>query len=378
MRLRYALLLLLVGLVAGPAPAASDRQEKKAQLEALRQRIEALRADLAADRDRYDDVRQALRKVEKRVDAVGRRLHELEQEVARRRARLEGLADERSKLRKRVDHQRGYLARQVRAAYAAGRQELVKLLLNQEDPASIGRVMAYYDYLNRARSRRIGALEEDLGALEAVRERIAEEKAGLERARDEQAQKKQALEASRGERAEVVAKLESRLENKGRRLRSLKQDEQELEELVEALREALADIPAEMGKPFAEQRGGLPWPVKGPLVARYGGSRGSGGLRWRGVVIRAGAGKEVEAISHGRVAFAEWMRGYGMLLIVDHGDGFMSLYGHNESLLKEAGDWVQAGEPVAIVGSSGGRRRDGLYFEIRKGGRPVDPVRWCR
>ncbi|HKJ75982.1 MAG TPA: peptidoglycan DD-metalloendopeptidase family protein, partial [Gammaproteobacteria bacterium] len=122
----------------------------------------------------------------------------------------------------------------------------------------------------------------------------------------------------------------------------------------------------------------LRWPVKGPLIARYGGSRGVGGLRWQGVVIRAEAGKEVAAVSHGRVAFAEWMRGYGMLLIVDHGDGFMSLYGHNQSLLKEAGDWVQAGEPVAIVGSSGGRSRDGLYFEIRKGGRPVNPVRWCR
>ena len=379
MRLRSApLLFLLTGLAAGAAFAAPEREDKKAELEALRQRIEALRADLAADRDRYDDVRQALREVEKRVASVTRRLRELEQEVAERQARLEELAGEQAELKQRVDRQRGYLARQVRAAYAAGRQELVKLLLNQEDPASIGRVMGYYDYLNRARSRRIAALERDLGALKAVRERIAEEKAGLEQARDEQAEKKQALEASRAKRAKVVAKLESRLENKDQRLRSLKQDEKELEELVKALREALADIPAEVGTSFAKQRGQLPWPVKGPLAARYGGSRGVGGLRWQGVVIRAEAGKEVEAVSHGRVAFAEWMRGYGMLLIVDHGDGFMSLYGHNRSLLKEAGDWVQAGEPVAIVGSSGGRSRDGLYFEIRKGGRPVNPVRWCR
>ena len=378
MRLRGVLFLLVAGLAAGPVAAEPERKEKEAELQALRQRIEALRQELASERDRYDDVRQALRQVEERIGAVSRRLRELAQEVADYRQRLEALAAEQAELQQRVERQRGYLGRQVRAAYAAGRQELVKLLLNQEDPASIGRVMAYYDYLNRARSRRIAALERDLGALEAVRERIAEEKAGLEAARAEQLKKKEALEAGRAERARVVSKLESRLANKDQRLNALLQDERELEELVEALRRALADIPAEVGRPFAERRGELAWPVSGPMVARYGTRRGVGSLRWQGVVIGAEAGKEVRAVSHGRVAFAEWMRGYGMLLIVDHGDGFMSLYGHNRSLLKEAGDWVQPGEPLAIVGSSGGRSRDGLYFEIRKGGRPVNPAHWCR
>ena len=244
----------------------------------------------------------------------------------------------------------------------------------------MGRVVAYYDYLNRARSRRIARLERDLGALEAVQVRIAEEKAELEQARAEQARKKAALEAGRKERRQVVVRLEARLEDKGEQLESMLADKAELEKLIKALRRALDDIPPEVGQtePFAKRRGRLPWPVEGPIAKRYGAPRSVGGLRWQGVVIRAGAGEAVHTVSHGRVAFADWLRGYGMLLIVDHGDGFMSLYGHNQSLLKEAGDWVQAGEVVAMVGSSGGRQRDGLYFEIRKDGRPRDPARWCR
>ena len=188
------------------------------------------------------------------------------------------------------------------------------------------------------------------------------------------------MEASRKERKKVVRSLKAEIKSKGQQLDGLLADEQELKSLLQALTEALSDIPAAPGdhKPFAKLKGKLKWPTSGRRLKAYGESRRIGSLRWQGVVIAGKEGQEVKAVSHGRVAYADWLRGYGLLLIIDHGDGYMTLYGHNQSLFREVGDWVEKGEVIAAVGNSGGIDNHALYFEIRKDGKPTDPIRWCR
>jgi len=240
-------------------------------------------------------------------------------------------------------------------------------------------MMVYYDYLSRARAQKIESLREQLQRLMAIEQEIRAEEQELVRLRDEQASQLLAMQTSQDQRREVMAKLTAELQDQGRQLASLQSDERELNALIKGLGQALADIPVEHPQQiqFAGLRGRLPWPASGRIVSRFGTPR-LGGLLWDGVMISAPEGREVRAVHHGRVAFADWLRGFGLLMIVDHGDGYMTLYGHNQSLFKEVGDWVEADEAIALVGSSGGRERAGVYFGIRLKGRPVNPTKWCR
>ncbi len=378
-RQRHILFALILLLLAVPLQA-EDKAAKRAELQQLRERIAELQKQLQKVRNRYDELREDLRKSEQRIGALSRSIPRLGHELKQRRKRLDQLRGEERELQRSVAQQRGYLADQVRATYAMGRQEYLKILLNQESPATVGRVVTYYDYLNKARSERIDRLSETINRLEQVRLKVEEETRRMRALRDKQQQEKRDLENTRGEREAVVAKLKDEIGSQDQRLTSMLEDEQELKRLLNALADALEDIPAEAGnrKPFPSLKGKLHWPAAGPLLVSYGSPRKVGKLRWMGVMIGAGQGDEVKAISHGRVAFADWLRGYGMVIILDHGDGYMSLYGHNQSLYKETGDWVESGEVIATVGDSGGAERSGLYFEIRKNGKPTDPVRWCR
>ncbi len=378
-RQRHILFALILLLLAAPLQA-EDKAAKRAELQQLRERIAELQKQLQKVRNRYDELREDLRKSEQRIASLSRSIPRLGHELKQRRERLDQLRGEERELQRSVAQQRSYLADQVRATYAMGRQEYLKILLNQESPATVGRVVTYYDYLNKARSERIDRLSETINRLEQVRLKVEEETRRMRALRDKQQQEKRDLENTRGEREAVVAKLEDEIGSQDQRLASMLEDEQELKRLLNALADALEDIPAEAGnrKPFPSLKGKLRWPATGPLLVSYGSPRKVGKLRWMGVMIGAGRGDEVKSISHGRVAFADWLRGYGMVIILDHGDGYMSLYGHNQSLYKETGDWVESGEVIATVGDSGGAERSGLYFEIRKNGKPTDPVRWCR
>lgn len=372
---------VLMALLLGVSPlAANERQVKEAELKQLRERITALQQQLGQVRDRHETLRSELRRTEKRIGVLNRNIRRLDVDLAERRRQLKKLQGQERDLQRSVIEQRGYLAGQVRAAYAMGRQEYLKILLNQQSPATVGRVVTYYDYLNKARSQRIDKLSKTIQELERVRHEAEVEAARLREIRNKRTTEKSALEQSRRLRAQVVEKLKREIDSKGQRLAGMHRDEKQLKELIRALADALADIPAEPGnrKPFASLKGRMKWPARGPLLVSYGSSRKLGKLNWNGVMIGAEQGHEVKAISHGRVAFADWLNGYGLLLIIDHGDGYMSLYGHNQSLYKETGDWVETGEAIASVGDSGGADRVGLYFEIRKNGRPTDPIRWCR
>lgn len=378
---RFPLLLgLLALLVAIGGAAASERQAKEAELQQLRQRIASLQQELETVRGRYDSLRKELRRTERRIGSLSRKLRQLDEELGQQQAKLAELRQRAGQLQQSVANQRRYLAGQIRASYAMGRQEYMKILLNQESPSTVGRVITYYDYLNKARSERIQALGQTIRELEQVRTELEAQAERLRALRARRAREKNELEASRGERENVVRQLRAEIKDKDRHLSGMMRDEEELKALIRALSEALEDIPAEAGnrKPFGTLKGKLKWPARGPLLASYGSPRKLGKLTWQGVMIGAGSGQDVHAVSHGRVAFADWLRGYGLLLIIDHGDGYMSLYGHNQSLYKETGDWVEPGEVIATVGDSGGQDSTGLYFEIRKNGQPTDPIRWCR
>jgi septal ring factor EnvC (AmiA/AmiB activator) len=278
-----------------------------------------------------------------------------------------------------LQKEQGILERQVRAAYAMGRQEQLKILLNQQDPAVVLRVLAYYDYLNRERIARMQVIRTQLQQLQQTRREIADEQLKLQNLQAKRTAEKESLEQEQQARRLVLEQLNRELSDQGRELSQLQDDEQQLSSLLQGLREALSDIPAaaSQDKRFAQLQGALQWPVRGQIRHMFGESK-IGGLSWDGVMIAAPEGNEVRAVHAGRVAFADWLRGFGLLLILDHGDGFMTLYGHNQSLFKEAGDWVEPGEPVAAVGSTGGRKEDGVYFAIRRHGKAVNPVKWCR
>jgi septal ring factor EnvC (AmiA/AmiB activator) len=371
-------LLLLVAMLSGTlaaAPAASPEE-----LEALRGRIKALQSELDATRGEQDRERERLRATEVQIGNLTRDRRRIERDLEIHQERLAGLERERAAQARAIAGQQRQLAAQVRAAYAMGRQEQLKIVLNQEDPARLGRVLGYYGYFNRARLARIEAIETALDRLQQVEGEVRAERERLDALHERHRESAAALERERLSRAELLEQLASRIQDQDRELARRRADEARLAKLLESLQRALDELPAlEVERvPFGKQRGRLAWPAAGRFSVGYGQARGVGGVRSQGVVIDAGEGGDVRAVSHGRVAFADWLRGYGLLMILDHGDGYMTLYGYNQALNKEVGDWVEEGEVIASVGRSGGNAQAGLYFEIRHRGRPVNPKRWCR
>lgn len=254
------------------------------------------------------------------------------------------------------------------------------MLLNQQDPGVVSRMMVYYEYLNRDRVQSIQRINSSIAELRALQMLIQREQAQLRPLRSLQEQELQALEHSQQERESVLAALEADILSDDQRLSGMEQDERRLETFLQDLERMLIELPLQSAGQvaFADLRGQLPWPASGRLAMRFGSSRKRGGRKWDGVVIDAREGTEVRAVHHGRVVFADWLRGLGLLIILDHGGGFMSLYGHNQSLFKETGEWVAPGEVLGLAGRSGGQANPGVYFGIRKHGKPVNPDQWCK
>jgi len=357
----------------------ADDENEQALVE-LREKIGKLRKEIEKTQNLHDSVRTELSKVERDISEIHRELKHIDRRQQKQNRALRKLYNDRKKLQYELETHQRILAQQVQAAYIIGQQEYLKLILNQEDPSSIGRTMTYYEYLNRARLSEIEAARLTLVKLDAVEKKISVEKRTLNELEQQQIAKQQELQKVSHDHALVMAKLQKQLESKGQELSQLVANERRLQDLVNQLDEAIPDILTAPGKrtPFAKLRGKLKWPTTGNVQALFGRSRNVGKLRWNGIVIDAREGKEIRAISHGRVAYADWLRGYGLLLILDHGDGYMSLYGHNQSLFKETGEWVEAGEVIASVGRSGGQQQAGLYFEIRHNGKPSNPTSWCK
>jgi septal ring factor EnvC (AmiA/AmiB activator) len=371
-------MVVTVWVAGALAVGLAEAQNEEAQLERVRVRIEALERRLAEQAIERDAGAEALRRVEMSVAEAAEKLARTRSDLADQQARLRSLEADSARARARLADEQDALQRQVRMSYLAGRQELMKLLLSQENPADLSRMMTYFDYLNRARSTRIRRVGIDMDAL---RELTASTLAGQERlARLERDQviELEALREARESRSSVLAGLESRINAADAEVQELRIEEQRLTDLLADLGDILAAFPVDSDEPFAELRGKLAWPISGDLIGDYGRSRGQGAMRWNGVVLGADSGAQVRAVYHGRVAFSDWLPGLGLLMILDHGDGYLSLYGYNEVLLKESGDWVETGEVVAQVGDTGGQQEPALYFELRHESKPIDPHQWMR
>ncbi len=371
--------ILTVVLLWFSAAMPLAAQPAEEALTTVRARIERLTARINEAQSSRERVLGELRRNELQAGLLVKQLHTIERRLAASGGELERLVEEQQRQLSMLDKYRRALARRIRASYAVARQDYVKLLLNQENPAALGRTVAYHGYFQRARTRQILDLESRLADLATLKSTIELKRAALLQLKDDKSGARSELDDIKQRRVSLVANLAREIDNNAAHLERLKADEEKLQALLSDLR-ALNDIPegSAGNERFASLRGELPWPSHGLIVRRFDSAMPTGAAKWRGVLIAADEGEPVRAVSRGRVAFADWLRGFGLLLIIDHGDGYMSLYGRNQTLFKEVGDWVDGGEIIALVGNSGGSERSGLYFEIRHDGIPTDPVRWCR
>jgi septal ring factor EnvC (AmiA/AmiB activator) len=407
-------------LLAGVSFVAATPAQTSREAEQKLQRVRSELKSIAQERRKLEGERGAasrqLREADEKVGRTSRSLAETEAAMRRQAEALAELQQRRDTLQAQRQRQRAQLGALVRAAYQQGGDAPLKVLLSQDRVADANRLLAYHRYVQRDQARRIDALTADLASLDEVEREIASRRAGLEAARARQRDEVMQLEKDRKTRASLVADLDERYQDRAAKEKALGQDARSLERLLANLRAAAARAEAERraaarraaaeaaaakkrenaagagagrsARDSAPARpavasapplkvGGLGWPVSGSLLARYGG-RMPDGRASTGVLIGAPAGTPVTAVADGTVVFSEWMTGYGLILILDHGNGYMSLYAHNDSLLKDSGDRVKRGDAVARVGTSGGQGQAALYFELRRNGQPVDPSSWLQ
>ena len=423
--------LIALALTCLLQPAfADERAQTQQQLDATRQDIAELKKLLGKLQEEKSGVQKDLKGTETEMGKLEKQVDALQKELKKSESELQRLDAEKKKLQSARTEQQRLIAIQARAAYQNGRQEYLKLLLNQQNPEKFARTLTYYDYLSQARLEQLKNFNETLRQLANVEKDIGLQQAQLLVQQSSLESQRGELEKVRQERQQVLAKLNDDVKARDQKLAAREQDQADLSKVLKTIEETLArqareaeearqkaliaqqeaekkrlreaqaqadetDAPRKpvkstpgalvsssgetFGGAFASTRGKLPWPVDGRLLARFGESRGDDArTKWDGVMIGASAGSTVHAVHGGRVVFADWLRGAGLLVILDHGNGFLSLYGHNQTLLKSAGDVVKAGESISTVGSSGGQDTPALYFAIRQQGHPSDPAQWCR
>jgi septal ring factor EnvC (AmiA/AmiB activator) len=390
--LGLACLVVLAVLGNGPVAAAAKQTpaQKEAELRKLNQRIEKVRKSVNEDVQKRDKLSVQLREAELGVQSARKELDEIRAQRLAAEARVRDLEMEQARQEKDLDGERAALAGELRTAYVNGREEQLKLLLNQEDPTSFGRMLAYYGYFGRARAARIQGIQDKLEHLALVREKIVAERSRLESLEQQRAQRVADLKSSQDKRAQAVGAIDRQIKSQGGELKRLQSQAKSLEKLIADLRRAIDRAQAQSARkgpaagagvarqaPFEPLRGKLPWPVQdGTVLAKFGQSRAGGSMRWQGMLIGTARGARVRAPYGGRVVYGDWLPGMGLMLVIDHGGGYMSLYGHNEELFRKVGDPVAAGDVIGSVGDSGGHSQPALYFEVRRGKTPVDPQTW--
>jgi septal ring factor EnvC (AmiA/AmiB activator) len=368
--------LLSVAFAAAPQTQSVTRQaHTEGQLQALKAQIAAIRDRVSHDAVESDRLAQELQAAEVSVASARAKLADLRQEKAERTAHRASVAVQQRSRAAEVAERRAGLAQQLRAAYLIGREEPLKLLLNQQDPARAGRMFAYYSYFGRARAGVIAAIDADIRTLAGLDAQLAADEQRLDALQNAAADEVNQLQTARSQRNAALLAIKAESRNSAQMLQRLQGQQAALTALLRDLKRTFQPFPSDANGAFGGLRGRLAWPVGGHLAARFGQVR-AGGLKWDGMLIDTERGADVRAVYRGRVIYADWLPGLGLLTIIDHGDGYLSLYGHNDRLYKAVGDTVAAGEVLAVSGDSGGTSRPQLYFEIRKGGRPVDPGPW--
>ncbi len=377
----YLLISPCLGLIVpGVAVAADELAQQTEKLQQLRKQINAIKKDIDDMQGQHDDLQTSLEKTEKEIGTISVELRQLQIQEQETRRKIELLNKERAAERDTLDRLRVTLVKDMQSGYAAGRQQRIKLLLNQQDPAEVSRMLIYHGYLSQARAGRMHEVRESVARIDELEATLLETQAEIEENKRQQVERAERLSLQQDERRTLLAGLQGALQSRSGELTNLRKDEQRLQTLLQSLQQALRTVPPEDAGATSLPRlkGQLQWPVAGRITRRYGARQASGELTSSGIFIATAAGADVHAISDGRVAFADWLRGFGLLLIIDHGEGYMSLYGQNRSLYKEVGNWVSRGEVVAAAGNSGGQLRDGLYLELRKNGKPFNPTSWFK
>jgi septal ring factor EnvC (AmiA/AmiB activator) len=399
-------------LLAAWLPSASlafANDAKKQELDQLRARIEKLQRDVGKNEESRVEVADQLKTAEKSISEVNRQLSGLTREQSKLNGDLAGLAARKTTALSSVKQEQALLARMIRYQYIHGNADALRLMLNGEDVSLVERRLAYLGYVSKSRAATIESIKQKLADLASIEENTREKRDEIAENANAQKQARAALESERSARKQVLNRIKSDISKGRREIGRLKRDEDRLSKLIDQLARALAEQsvardarrrekpeagdgaarirkPGEavdsvadgsyVGRAFNTLRGKLKLPVRGELAGRFGAQREEGGVTWKGLFIRAGEGQSVRSVADGQVVYADWFRGYGNLLIVDHGSGYLSLYGNNESVLKAVGDSVKSGEVIASVGSTGGAQESGVYFELRQDGKPFDPMRW--
>jgi len=372
----FSLLLVVSSVTPAEDTGGELAKVKERELERVRERISDLKQSMdrsAAERDRLT---AELQGIEVAISEQRLRIRDIEREQRYTQGKKQALDVELAEREAHLGIESQELAAQVRAAYMSGSQEKIKLLLNQRDPATLGRVMAYYRYLNDYRADNIATITLEIQKLDELRGQIAAEEARLaDLARNRYAELGR-LNTSQEQRQTLLVSLRKKIATDGQEVERLAAQEEDLTRLIAELSSILSDYPISSEEPFSKHKGRLTWPVAGTLIHDFGQPRAGSRIKWNGVVLAAPRGREVRAVYHGRIAFADWLAGMGLLVIVDHGEGYMTLYGYNETILKNTGDWVAPGDVIATVGDSGGQQQAGVYFELRRGTKPVNPRTW--
>ena len=349
----------------------TDPTQAKAKLAAVRARIAALTVRLSGELKERDALSARLREAELVITAKRRRLDTLRAAELTAEQRRSALRGDQQAQQSALQAQRAALAAQVRAAYMMGRQEQLKLLLNQSDPAVLGRTLTYYGYFAEERRGKIDAIQGEVLRLQQLVAEIDQQSAQLKSLENDVGSEMTALEHARAERGAALAALTQQVASGNRQLADLKREEQAVESLVADLARVLQDFPVDSTQSFEQMRGKLPWPVQGRVTAHYQEQHTNGEM------IEAVRGAKVRAPFFGRVVYADWLQGLGLLLIIGHSGGYMTLYGHAEVLYKSVGDWVAPGDVIAALSDAGGSPPQ-LYFEIRDGRKTVDPKAWLK
>lgn len=373
-----ATFFLTLGWIAAQADNSLTQVEAESRLKQLKTEISGLKSELERNRSSLSEEQKVLKSTDLDIQANALELRKLESTRQAHDRELATLHTEQQDYLRSLDQRREVLSSQIMAAYRLGRESRLKLVLNQDSPARLSRTLAYYDYFSRSQASQIEELRRVLDTLDQMRAKINLELSALEDVQKRQQLVLDEMTGQRNERKAIIDNLSSRINTDEARLVELQNNRKDLETLLEKLSNALSDIPPDLGKRLGpvEMKGKMPIPVQGRVKHAFGQPR-TAGLRWQGWLIGAANGTDVKAIAYGRVAYSDWLRGYGLLMIIDHGDGFMSLYANNESLLHELGDWVEPGATLSTVGSSP-LNGDGLYFEIRKDGKAMDPAVWLK
>jgi len=366
---RTALLTLLgIGLTIGVANA--NEQE---DLDKLRKRIGALQQELERASESKSEAADALRESERAISDSNRKLNDLARRQQETSGELARLQQQSSRLKQDMHGQQAQLAALLYQQYLGGRQEYLQLLLNNHDPNQAARDLLYYGYIARNQAAWLNTLRSNLAQLNTLTEQARQKSDEITALQQDASAQKKLLEQDRHTRQQVLFKIAARMKQQNREIGHLQHNENRLSQLVEKLARMFAQS---SNSPFESLKGRLALPIKGQISNKFGARRPDGTVLWKGWFLRAASGQEVKAVAAGQVVFADWLRGFGNLLIIDHGKGYMSLYGNNETLYKQVGDTLRGGDTIAAVGNSGGNEDSGLYFELRHEGKPIDPAKW--